>query len=41
MVLHAGGSVGWVANCLFLSAKNASNTKEDCHDEINADIFEK
>lgn len=40
MVLHAGGSDGWVPNSLFLSAKNIGDAKADYHDEMNAAVFE-
>lgn len=40
MVLHAGGSEGWVDNCLYLSAKNIGDSKADSHDEMTATVFE-
>ncbi|PSN51246.1 hypothetical protein C0J52_11777 [Blattella germanica] len=40
MVLHAGGSEGWVPNCFYLSAKNTGDAKADSHDDMNSDVFE-
>ncbi|KAJ4448233.1 hypothetical protein ANN_10247 [Periplaneta americana] len=40
MVLHPGGSEGWVDNCLYLSAKNIGDCKADNHDEMTAQVFE-
>lgn len=39
-ILHAGSEDGWVPNCLFLAAKNISDSSLDYHCDTTAEVFE-
>ena len=40
MVLHTRGREWWVPNCLYFSAKNIGDCKEDSQDEARDKVFE-
>lgn len=39
-ILHAGSEEGWIPECLFLAAKNISDSSLDYHCDTTAEVFE-
>lgn len=39
-ILHAGSEEGWIRECLFLAAKNISDSSLDYHCDTTAEVFE-
>lgn len=40
IILHVGGSNGWVQNGLLVSAKNIKNCNADYHEDMSSSLFE-